>query len=152
MFLSGSPARFWPQFLPSCLLAASNLSLLMEGQCPLFALPSPFHPTPIHDVLLYPTMLTYITIWGESVFKVLNDVWNWNYSSYWINPPVCCSLDKYFPHVEKLSWGGRREGVESAPRNVSHLFWSSSRKSTQRSSWQNKWKNAIASSTDSQEF
>ena len=75
MFLNGSPTRFWPQFLPSCLLAASNLSLLMEGQCPLFALPSPFHPTPIHDVFLSPTKLTYITIWGELVFKVFSTEW-----------------------------------------------------------------------------
>ena len=88
----------------------------MEGQCPLFASSLPFIPTP-HDVFLSPTKLTHIRIWEKLVFKVsmLNIESRFSMETevspgWWINSPAR-GEDKYFPHVEKLSWGGRGRGV-----------------------------------------
>ena len=79
--------------------------------------PTSFHPTPMMSCS--PPELTYHN-WGQSVF----------FSAFLKNAPTRSperGQDKYFPHVEKLSWGGRRREGKAEPRNVSNLFWSRSR-------------------------
>ena len=79
--------------------------------------PTSFHPTPMMSCS--PPELTYHN-WGQSVFFSA-----FHKSASTRSPER--GQDKYFPHVEKLSWGGRRREGKAEPRNVSNLFWSRSR-------------------------